>query len=146
MNDRPGWMATIEQDDADRVLARPCRSGHANDRPAAAAASVGRRLGLEADSTALAGNSSSHSSDDRSISPERAAPCPSLSVPAHSRRRAVRWRYSVSQRRSLPGWAPHPRNPRPGDVLDPDRTNVLVQRSWNRDDRSSTSDWTLVPA
>jgi len=31
------------------------------------------------------------------------------------------------------------------DSLDAGRTNVLVQRSWNRDDRSSTSDWTLVP-
>ena len=32
------------------------------------------------------------------------------------------------------------------DSLDSGRTNVLIQRSWNRDDRSSTSDWTLVPA
>jgi hypothetical protein len=40
----------------------------------------------------------------------------------------------------------HLNDPRPRDSLDSGRTNVLIQRSWNRDDRSSTSDWTLVPA
>jgi hypothetical protein len=79
-------------------VARPIRiagcSWHAHNGSTSSAAGVRRRFGLETKSTALAGNGG-HSSDHRSISPERAAPYPSICVATGSRRDDVRWRRSV---------------------------------------------------
>jgi L-asparaginase II len=81
MNDHDGGMAAAEQDDADGVLSfgagtprairAPRSSWHAHDGLAAATAGIRRRFGLEGESAALAGNGG-HSSNHRSISPERA--------------------------------------------------------------------------
>jgi hypothetical protein len=79
-------MTAAEQDDAEGVFsprAGPIRiagrSWYSYDGPAAATAGVRHRFCLETESTALAGNGG-HSSDHRSISPERAAPYPPRSA------------------------------------------------------------------
>jgi hypothetical protein len=73
MNDHDGGMAAAEQDNAagvpsccvDLTVRIPGRRRDTHDGPAAAAASIRRRFGFEAASTALAGNGG-HSSDHRS--------------------------------------------------------------------------------